>query len=90
MAVSTVAPAACVSRSGVLAIGIDVDEPAELTVSTSAPPSTLALSTTMNAPGVLNAVPLATVSAVAPSVFAAPVVVEVRVDGVHVRGHRTG
>ena len=49
-----------VSRSGVLAIGIDVDEPAEETVTTSAPPSTDVLSITTNAPTVLNAVPLAT------------------------------
>lgn len=69
------APAACVSRSGVLATGIDVDEPAEDTVTTSAPPSTLVLSITMNAPTVLNAVPLATVSAVAPCVLLLPLVV---------------
>jgi hypothetical protein len=37
--VLTVAPAACVSRSGVPAIGMDVDEPAELTTTISAPPS---------------------------------------------------
>ncbi len=84
------APAAWVSRSGVFAIGIAPAEPAELTVRHSASPSTDDESTTMNAPTVLNAVPLATVSSVAPWTFAVPVVVEVRVDGGHVRGRRTG
>ena len=67
-----------VRRSGVLAIGMDVLLPAEETVTTSAPPSADVLSITTNAPTVLNPVPSATVSAVAPCVLAVPVVV---VDG---------
>ena len=49
MAVCTDAPAACVSRSGVPAIGMLAELPAGETVTTSAPPSTLVLSITTNA-----------------------------------------
>ena len=69
MAVCTVAPAVWVSRSGVLAIGIDSDKPAEETVTTSAAPSTEVESITTNAPAALNTGPLATVIAVAPCVL---------------------
>jgi hypothetical protein len=55
-----------------------VELPANETWQTSAPPSTLLLSTTTHAPTVENAAPAATVSATAPMVLAAPVVV---VDG---------
>lgn len=58
-----------------LAIGIEVDEPAELTVTKLAPPSTLVLSMTMNAPTVQNAAPDATVRAVAPWTLVVPLVV---------------
>jgi hypothetical protein len=74
VAACTDAPAAWVSRSGVFAIGMLVDEPAELTT-TSAPPSALVESITTNAPTVENAAPAATVSAVAPWTLATPVVV---------------
>lgn len=65
MAVCTVAPTAWVSRSGVLAIGMDVDPPAADAFTTSAPPSTEPLSTTTQDPEV-NEVPAATVSVTAP------------------------
>lgn len=50
--------AAWVSRSGVPAMGIDPAEPAEETVTTSAPPSTDVESITRKALTVLNDVPL--------------------------------
>jgi hypothetical protein len=61
----------------VLAIGIVVDSPAAEACSTSAPPSTLPLCTTIQLPEV-NDVPDATVSTVALCVLEVPVVV---VDG---------
>jgi hypothetical protein len=74
VAVCTVAPAACVSRSGLFAIGVVVAPPAADVIRISTPPSTLAESTTTQDPEV-NPVPSATVSTVAPWVFAAPVAV---------------
>ncbi|MGP0027920.1 MAG: hypothetical protein ACLPKE_31870 [Streptosporangiaceae bacterium] len=69
------APLACVSLKGVFAMGMAPAEPAELTVSTSAPPSTLLLSTTMNMPGVEKLEPLATARLTAPWAFTPAVVV---------------